>query len=265
MSGGLIKKTEHALVKETGRLITLSVYFVEGTVYLVFTLVQYWWVFLLLPVMSIALYGMREVLRGSFHVLEPIVSFILSAVDTVVNDIIGGVDELAKIVRTISFGSVHFHVDTIDITGKASVVTDALNAFKTCDAVDTIDWEVLFAVKKHTHNLCSVVRYTYPVDFMYDTLNWLFGWAIYDPNPTHGTGCEEPPFFTFCFVMNFYLWIKLIVILMFAYLFVRAYWKTFRYAMTYFVLPIVFFALHELHKFLVFISTSRRHAPVMYP
>lgn len=244
------KDLQRRILRDVGKLGVLFIFFAEGTVAFVIAVASKLLFFLYAAVAGFVLYGIRRVLRESFHVLQPIVVAVLTIINTAVNLIIDGVDGLAKAVRAVSFGHVHFHVPSIDIVGAAKVVTDALGAFTYCDAknVDTMEWEVFYAVKEHTHNVCAVIRYTYPVDFLYEVMDGALGWLVYDPDPSSGPGCTRPPFYTFCFIMNLYLLVQLIVILTFAYLFLRSYWKTIRYFLVQFLLPFLLWIFHGLYR-----------------
>lgn len=238
---------EEVLLKDLSRISILIYHFTVDTVKFIIASLKLWLVWPCLLALRFVLEALRWVTKESLKIAGPLISFVIGAIDEVVNLIIKGLNDILSVVNDISFGSLDISIDKIDLSKKVQVVTDACDVFETCDAIDTMSWEVFHMLKLKTHDLCSVVRYTYPVDFMYDTLEWLFGWAILDPKPVGQPGCTVPKYYTFCFVANSYEFVDFVLLVLFLYVLISSYWKTITYFLFHIALPFVAFVLKYMH------------------
>jgi hypothetical protein len=253
----------HILEHDIGLVIQLSLLFCIDTLWFALYILSYIFTIIKALVLYIVLRAVRLVIEKCASGVATFLSAAFHVIDSVVNVILDGVHLVAEAVSDVSFGAVHFDVGHIHLSDDASGIMDALEAPHSCDAIDTISDEMLGMVRMHTHPLCGVVRYTYPVDFVYRPLDTIFGPLIFNPDPSTSPGCQTPEFMDFCLVFNSYQLVRLFLYGLVLYCFFKAYWPTIRFFVWRVAVPFVVYAvqvfrncLHSIWQYLTKLSNG---------
>jgi hypothetical protein len=213
------------------------------------SLFRHGFVILILIITVFVLHTTRDVTEAASYIVADILKYILIGIDYAVNGIIHAVNWVIKVVEYIAFDSFSFSVGEINLVDSAGVVLRALRVFDVCNSIETMEWEVFHILKMHTHRLCAVTRYMYPVPLVYPAMEGTFGFAIYDPNPTrnHG-GCREPEYYTFCFIANIYLLVMYFTIVYVLFLALSAYLPLIRFLFMDVFVPFIETCLHSVRE-----------------
>lgn len=156
---------------------------------------------------------------------------LIMAVQTVVNGVIKAVDSAGSgVVSVLSFGT-HRHavnikpVDFIDDVGFIREMKDILSQ---CNHYDTYSDEVFvfFKMMGNSH-ICPVIRYTWPVSFIYTPLSVILSPVSYDARPT--PGCVRPVDLLQCEFANIYRFFELGIYVYIAYEILKACWPFIKY------------------------------------
>lgn len=107
--------------------------------------------------------------------------------------------------------AIGFHVHKVhprDVVGRW--IDTVLAIPKTCTRFVTWQDEILWFARLSTHNtLCPVVRYVYPIPWLYSIFDGLFGIFIIDPTPGSSTGnCMRPKGAWLCWTLGLGYFLK---------------------------------------------------------
>jgi hypothetical protein len=250
------------LIHELTIIGKLAFYFTIDTIRFIinFCRLYFYW-FILLAVVFV-LFAAREVSLETLHYTGIITLDIAGVIDTVVDGVIGVLNDFADAISAISFGSVSVHVSDIDLESKLGVMEEAKQLLGICDSIDTMSYEVFHTLKLNTHKVCSVVRYMYPVNFVYQPLKTMLGWMIFDPSPVGQPGCEPPKYYELCYIFNFYQMVKFFSYLLFWITLISSYIRTINFFFENVLFQLITFVLRAIHAlFTVLWHVIRKKKP----
>jgi hypothetical protein len=111
-------------------------------------------------------------------------------IDDALKILLGIVNGALSIGSFLGFGSHHLHAR--DIVG--GWIDTVLAIPKTCRRFASWQDELFMFGRLLTHNtLCTAVRYTYAIPWLFEIMDGMFGWLILDPTPGAEDGnCKRP-------------------------------------------------------------------------
>lgn len=227
----------------------MAVLFFVDSLRFMWNLVAAWWKWILLAILIFVLIATRDIVLEAALILGDIVYGFAYGIDEFVDGII---HIIKKVAHYISFGHYSPHIDDLDLVDDFDKVIRIRDLKKTCNAVDSMSWVIFRSLKFNTKTVCAAVRYMKPVGWIYNTLDYLLGFAIYNPDPTHSPGCERPRDDVFCFVMNIYQVPLFVVHFFFFYLIVKSYKRSIKYDLSHVpeVLFTILLAFHAMVRIL---------------
>jgi len=252
------------LVEGLTVLSKLLFHFTVDTFKFFINLITFYYYLFIFAAVIFVLYITREIVLEGAHFVGIVTLDITGTISTVVNSIIDVLNTIAKAITVFTAGSVHVGIDDIDVESKIrGPMTDAKDLLSVCNGIDTMSDEVFHTLKLNTHKVCSVVRYMYPIDFVYGPLKALLGWMIFNPSPVGQAGCEPPRLYELCYIFNFYQMVKFLAYAFFWFIVIKSYLPTINCFFEDFLFKIIILILRSMREFfkvLMGVLRGRKHS-----
>ena len=176
------------------QVLELALLCVYCTARLVYNLVKLFGVFVLLFAIAYCFFIAKFTVVEGAIITDKGVSILTKIIDGVLTAANGFAS---------AFGShVKHNYKSRDIVGSWIDKAEAIP--HVCNEFDSWQLEMGFLLKALTHDtLCPVVRYVYPVKWLYTIFDGMFGWMIFNPTPGAYPGnCRRPPLAWLCWWLN---------------------------------------------------------------